>query len=295
MMQPRSAVALVLVTVISAALVAVLTAAPGALAGETTSYVAVGDSYTAGPGIPHPVADPLGCWRSDHNHPHLVARARGWALGDASCSGATTSHLTGPQPVLGGPNPPQLDALDAHVDVVTIQIGGNDIGFGEIIQRCTSLVPLGAPCRGSYTRDGNDEISRRITATGPKVAAVLAEARRRAPDAQLLVLGYPSILPDAGPGCWPVMPITHGDVPYLRDKHKELNAMLASQAAAAGATYVDLYELSVGHDACQPPETRWVEPLVPLSPAASYHPNALGMRRTADIVLAALAGEGVMP
>lgn len=284
--------------VLAVALVVLALALPAAakvLAGETVSYVALGDSYTAGPGIPHLVPDPLGCWRSDRNHPHLVAQARGWVLRDASCSGATTSDLAVPQPVLGGPNPPQLDALDVDVDVVTIQIGGNDIGFGEILQRCMTLLPLWSSCRSFYTAGGTDEISRRIAATAPKVGAVLAEARRRSPVARLIVLGYPSILPDAQPGCWPLLPMAPGDVPYLRDKHKELNAMLASQAGAAGAGYVDLYQPSVGHDACQLPGTRWVEPLVPISPAAAYHPNALGMRRTADAVLAALAREGLVP
>lgn len=291
---PKSMVARTLLAMTTVVLAVALPAAPAALAGHTETYVALGDSYTAGPGVPHPVPEPLGCWRSDRNHARVAAQARGSLLRDASCSGATTSHLSASQPVLGGPNPPQLDTLGAEVGVVSIQIGGNDIGFGEIIHRCTSAVPLGAPCQSFYTRGETDEISRRISETAPKVGAVLAEARRRAPAARLLVLGYPSILPDDRPGCWPVIPIAPGDVPYLRNKHKELNAMLAAQAAAAGATYVDLYGPSIGHDACQVPGTRWVEPLVPLS-AASYHPNALGMRRTADVVLAALASEALVP
>jgi hypothetical protein len=60
----------------------------------------MGDSYTAGPGIPNQMLDPLGGWRSDANYPHLVARARGSALRDVSCSGAETKDLGSPQPVL---------------------------------------------------------------------------------------------------------------------------------------------------------------------------------------------------
>ena len=254
-----------------------------------TSYVAVGDSYTGGPLIPNQLPDPPGCWRSDRNYPHLVAAARGDVLRDRSCSGAATEDLTSPQPVLGGPNPPQLGALDGEVDQVTVQIGGNDIGFSEILQRCTALLPLGTPCRDLYTHGGVDEISRRIAATAPKIGAVLAEARRRSPAARIFVVGYPAILPEVQPGCWPLMPIAPGDVPYLRDKEKELNAMLADQAAAADATYVDAYGPSVGHDACQPPGVRWVEPLVPLSLAAPVHPNALGMQAMAAAVLEAMA------
>ena len=254
------------------------------------SYVAMGDSFTAGPAIPIQLSDPLGCWRSDSNYPHLVALARGSALRDRSCSGADTNDLSSPQSVFGGTNPPQLDALDRGVGTVSLQIGGNDIGFSEILQRCLAILPLGTPCRDHYTAGGVDEISRRIAATGPKVAAALSEAVRRSPGARLFVVGYPAILPEVQPGCWPVMPITPGDAPYLRDKEKELNAMLAAQAAAAGATYVDVYGPSIGHDACQLPGFRWVEPVVPLSPAAPVHPNALGMQAMAAVLLEAMAG-----
>ena len=66
--------------------------------------------------------------------------------------------------------------------------------------------------------------------------------------------------------------------------------MLAAQAAAAGATYVDVYGPSLGHDACQLPGIRWVEPVVPLSPAAPVHPNALGMQGMAAVLLDVMAG-----
>ena len=264
--------------------------APERTVARVVRYVALGDSYTAGPLIPNQRPDPLGCLRSDRNYPHLVADGVGATLRDVSCSGAATADLSAPQDVVGEDNRPQLDALDPGVGTVSIQIGGNDIGFSEILQRCSSPVPLGTPCRDHYTRAGTDEIRRRITATGPKVAAALTEIRRRSPDARAFVVGYPAILPEVAAGCWPVMPITAGDVPYLRDKERELNAMLATQAAAAGATYVDLYGPSVGHDACQLPGVRWIEPLVPLSPAMPVHPNALGMRGMATVLLGAFAG-----
>ena len=261
---------------------------PAASAAVET-YVSMGDSYTAGPGIPIQLLDPPGCLRSDQNYPHLVARARGSVLRDPSCSGATTRELASPQSTSLGVNPPQLDRLDATVTVVSLQIGGNDIGFSEIIQRCAAPLPFGTPCRDRYAPGGVDEISRRIAVTAPKVGAALAETARRAPQARRLVVGYPAILPESGWGCWPTMPVAPGDVSYLRDKEKELNAMLASQAAAAGATYVDVYGPSIGHDACKLPGVRWVEPYVPTAPAAPVHPNALGMQGMAAVVAGALS------
>ena len=256
---------------------------------KVETYVSMGDSYTAGPLIPNQLPDPPGCLRADHNYPHLVSGARGSVLRDPSCSGATTRDLSAPQMTNFGVNRPQLDRLDATVTIVSLQIGGNDIGFSEILQRCVAAIPLGTPCRDIYAPGRIDEISRRIDATAPKVAAALAETVRRAPGARTFVVGYPAILPETGWGCWPTMPVAPGDVAYLRDKEKELNAMLAAQAAVAGATYVDLYGPSIGHDACQLPGLRWVEPYVPLAPAAPVHPNALGMQRMARVVAAAMS------
>jgi lysophospholipase L1-like esterase len=255
-------------------------------------YVALGDSYVAGPLIPAPTGQPVGCLRSDHDYPSLVrAGLRSATLTDVSCGGATTEDMTAPQPVTGGANRPQLGALTGRTALVTLGIGGNDIGFGEIITSCaarSSTQPLGAACRDFYHQGGRDQLADRIARTAPKVAAVLHEIDKRAPRAKVLVVGYPTILPDSGPGCYPIVPFSAGDVAYLRATEKALNAMLADQAARAGAVFVDTYRPSIGHDICQLPGTKWVEGLVPTAPAAPVHPNALGMRHSANQVLAAL-------
>lgn len=249
------------------------------------SYVALGDSFTAGPLIPLQTLDPLGCLRSDHSYPHLVAPATGLpAFRDVSCSGADTGDMFNPQGVTPGPNPPQLDALDAGTSLVTLGIGGNDIGFSEIIESCLALLPWQTPCQDRYTAGGVDELSARIAATAPKVATVLDAIHERSPEAEVLVVGYPAVVPDTGTGCWPVMPIGWSDVSYLRAKHKELNAMLATQAGAHDATFVDVYTPSIGHDACQSVLVRWVEPIIPTQLAAPVHPNALGMAGMAGVV-----------
>jgi hypothetical protein len=102
------------------------------------------------------------------------------------------------------------------------------------------------------------------------------------------VLGYPAILPNSGGGCWPKMPITSSDVGYLRTKEQQLNAMIAAQAAARGAKYVDVYTPSIGHDACSDRDTRWIEPVIPTHLAAPVHPNATGEQGMARAVRAAM-------
>jgi lysophospholipase L1-like esterase len=269
------------------AVIAALVAATPAAA----DYVALGDSYAAGPLIPLQIA-PYGCLKSSSNYAHLAAPKLGQpAFRDASCSGAETEDMTAPQGVTPGPNPPQFDSLDADTQVVTFNIGGNDIGFTSIAENCLSTSPTGTYCKADYVHDGRDEISDRIAATAPKVAAVIQGIRARAPQARIFAVNYAAIFPERGSlGCWPQLPVADGDIAYLREKQKELNAMIAAQAAANGAGLIDWYRASIGHDACKPPLIRWVEPLVPANAAAPAHPNLFGMIGAAKLVVAAAAG-----
>jgi lysophospholipase L1-like esterase len=265
-----------------------VTTAAGA---QTKSYVALGDSYTAGPIIATQLQDPVGCFRSDHNYPHLVAAAlQVRVFRDASCSGAGTDDMTAPQDVTPGPaNRPQFDRLDNSTRVVTVGIGGNDIGFEEIIRACATADRSSTPCQDRYLRGSHDEIKDRIAKTGPKIGKVLEGIRKRAPKARIFVVNYLSILPETGSGCWPQVPFADADVPYLRAKQHELNAELAKQARSRKARLVDAFKASIGHDACQPSGVRWVEPIIGFSGAAPVHPNQLGMECTAVAALAVIS------
>ncbi|HKH41910.1 MAG TPA: SGNH/GDSL hydrolase family protein [Solirubrobacterales bacterium] len=276
------------------ALLAVLTVTIAAWAAAATAradnYVSLGDSYVAGPFIPNPTL-PLGCLKSDHNYPHLAASGVGLPLRDPSCSGAKTDHMTQPQNVdPDGPNPPQFNSLAADTRVVSLTIGGNDIGFSEVAQSCITYNPFSSPCRNKYNSGGVDQIHNRIVATAPKVAAVLQVIRARSPSARVFVVNYPAIFPETGNGCWPQMPISFSDAPYLRAKEQELNQMLATQAAANGATLVSWYSASIGHDACKSSSVRWVEPLVPGNTAAPIHPNRAGMQGAANVLVSSVSG-----
>lgn len=254
------------------------------------NYVALGDSYVSGPLIP---AQSGGlCLRSDQNYPSLTAAALGYSLTDASCSGSTTVEMDNPQTDLGITiNAPELDSVTSGTNLVTLGIGGNDIGFINIIETCAgeSLTsPFGDPCTQHYTAGGTDQLAATVQATGPKVGAVLQQIHEIDPHATVYVVGYPDILPEVGNGCWPIVPIAFGDVAYLRQTEKELNQMLADEASVNGATYVDTYTPTIGHDVCQAIGTKWIEGLVPTSPAAPFHPNAQGEAAMAKALEAAI-------
>ncbi|MFF7209687.1 SGNH/GDSL hydrolase family protein [Streptomyces sp. NPDC008238] len=250
-------------------------------------HVALGDSYASGPLIPDQVD--AACLRSSHNYPSLVAARTHARLSDVSCSGATTAQMTAPQ----GSAPPQLDALGRGTDLVTLSIGGNDIGFSAVIATCAGVTasdPAGAPCRAHFTGGGHDQLAERVAQTAPKVATVIRDIHRRSPHARVVVVGYPDLFPDDGSACTSAsVPFAAGDFSYLRDTEKTLNSMLAAQARKGGATYVDTYTPTVGHDMCAPTGTRWIESLAPATPAAPAHPNALGEQAMAGAVLRTVA------
>lgn len=271
----------------AAATIGVLAATPASA--NAAYWVGLGDSFAAGPLIPSQTLEPLGCLRSARNYARLASAQLGVSLKDASCSGAKTAEMTTPQETHAGTNAPQLNAIGADTRIVSLQIGGNDIGFSDILTNCQTANPFGRPCQDKYVKGGVDELRARIAATAPKLAAVLAAIKART-TARILILNYEAILPSSGFGCWPQVPMAWADVPYVRGIQLELNAMIAREASKAGARLVDAYTASLGKDACTSAGTRWVEPLVPGNAAAPFHPNARGMQGVAGPVAAAAAG-----
>jgi len=255
------------------------------------SMVALGDSYTAGGLLPlDTTAVPPGCLRSTKAYPVLVATALKARLTDVSCTNAGVKEMTEAQKTYLGTNPPQLSALGPGDSLVLMTLGGDDMGFLNVLQTCMKLSvtdPWGSPCEAHYTKGGTDQLAAKVKAEAPRIAKVLGEIAAAAPHARILLVGYPDLFPMSG-GCWPAVPITDGDVAYLRGIEKQMNAMLAADAKAAGATYVDTFTPTIGHDFCKPESVRDVEGLVPGSATLPFHPNNRGQSAIASAVLKAL-------
>ncbi|UBU13129.1 SGNH/GDSL hydrolase family protein [Nonomuraea gerenzanensis] len=252
-------------------------------------YVALGDSAAAGPLVPNQIH--LGCLRSDRNYPRLTAQAIGAAtFRDATCSGAETEDMYQPQSTELGDVPPQLDALSPDTTLVTVQIGANDVGLTDFIEDCLNLLPppIGDACNDDYNVGGQDKWRVDTDALRPHLLTLVSDIRARAPQARIFMVGYGTYA--RRDGCYPRVPIIRADANYIRATLMYFNQMLAEQAAAAGVGFIDLQTPSVGHDPCASAGTRWIEPYVPASPAAPFHPNAAGMRGFAAAVTAAVTG-----
>lgn len=264
-------------------------AAPAAAALRFQRYVALGDSYAAIADLTKLHGTP-GCYRSTNNYPSILAAALPVAtFVDVSCSSATTAHMTTAQSTGLGTNPPQFNSLTADTDLVTVTVGANDFGFQDVAITCGTLSvtdALGNPCQRYYTSGGTDKLAARIAQLTPKVSAVISGIQQRSPRAKIVVIGYLLLMPPTK-GCWPTVPIAVGDVPYVNGLQAKIDDLLASQAAAIGATSVNPKDV-VGHDSCKLPGIRWVEPVLPAAPTTPFHPNALGARNAAQLILTAL-------
>ncbi|MCR6484744.1 SGNH/GDSL hydrolase family protein [Amycolatopsis sp. OK19-0408] len=283
---------------VAPALAMLALAAPASASTAYHEYVALGDSWTADVFVTFPPTTehtPLDCAQSTSDYPHEVAGALGVeTFRDASCGGATTTDFTQPQKLpLGGTNAPQFDRLTPSTDLVTVGIGGNDIGLASAVTKCLNLLPI-STCKAKFTAGGIDQLENAITATEPKIATSLQAIQERSPNARILLVNYLAGLPASGKGCWPVIPVADGDIAYLQEKFRHMNAMLARVAAANDVELVDTYTPTVGHDACQAPTVRYVEGLIPVSVsnplllAFPFHPNGAGAAAQSEIVLDAV-------
>jgi lysophospholipase L1-like esterase len=238
-------------------------------------YVAMGSSFAAGPGIaPFEASAPARCAQSTRNYAHQLAAKRGLALTDVSCSGATTANVLGPW----GELPAQIDAVTPETRLVTLTVGGNDIGYiGGLI---------GASCRSR----GEKVCQAEMTATEADYAALktammrlASEIKARAPKAKIVFVEYPAVLPPAG--VCAATPLAESTADAARIKAARLVAITREVARASGAIALAISDLSTGHDACatQP----WMAGY-PAPGAAPYHPNLTAMTAIAEALDKAL-------
>jgi lysophospholipase L1-like esterase len=248
---------LILAAVCALAGAAVAVASPAGAATESApragSYVALGDSYSAGVGA-GPYLDAT-CLRSNNSYAPLLAQAlRTRAFSFQACSGATTADVLANQ----------LAALRHSTTLVTISIGGNDIGFSAGIGACVQGTD--EQCAGAVA--AAEQVA--TTVLPARLDSVYAQIRAKAPHAKLLVLGYPHLV-ELTPDCAAVPSLTLARRTLLNEAGDVLAGVIAKQARKAGATFVDVRQVFAGHAVCS--ADPWINGLVA---DGAFHPNAAG-------------------
>jgi len=256
-------------------------------AGSGAEYVALGDSYTSGAGI-SPVADQA-CGRSEVDYPSLVAKAmKITSYADRSCWGATTDHLAHAQhDRLVQLNDPQLDAVGQRTRLVTLGIGLNDDGAASgLLAVC--LTPAGGrptPACESYLAEPQSAVEAALTKVADHVRTAVATIAEKAPEARIVLVGYPQLLPATG-GCADRLPIPDAMISRLREGLRFVNEAWRQVAHDTGATYIDTYALSQGHDVCS--DSAWIHGVANDGTATPLHPFAAYHQAVADAIVGVL-------
>ncbi|TQS44002.1 SGNH/GDSL hydrolase family protein [Cryptosporangium phraense] len=241
--------------------------------------VALGSSFAAGPGIP-PVVD-AAAGRSGANYAHLFADAIGARLTDLTVSGATTATvLDQPQRVGRTTFPPQLSGVPEDADLVTVTVGGNDLGY---LQTMLRLAWANQFQRRWWTRAAGNRLARGpVPVADPDIVvggltAIVDAVHERAPGARVVLVDYLTLLEEKT-----VPPFTDVQHRALRALGRRVSGAFAVAAQATGAGLVQASVLSAGHGVgtAEP----WVNGFVPSTRRATsaFHPNAAGMRAIAD-------------
>ncbi|MCV7014751.1 SGNH/GDSL hydrolase family protein [Mycolicibacterium madagascariense] len=241
----------------------------------------------AGPGIrPRASGAPLAAGRSAGNYAHLVARQLSHDLVDVTFSGATTANvLTERQHGA----PPQVSALTGAEDLVTVTIGGNDVGYVPYLVAAglpawvRSVPVVGRAVRGQLDVAARDAA---LAAVGESLRTVGRELRRRAPTARVLFVDYLTLVPPAGTA---EVPFTEEQLHTAQRISDTLEQLTAAAAADTGCELVRAGDAGRAHHPWSdaPWTTRFGLPL-PGRPAP-LHPNAAGMRAVADLIIGQLA------
>jgi len=253
--------------------------------GSYDNYYALGDSYSAGDGAP-PYNGVSGCYRSTKVYSYLLGNGAPTPTLIA-CSGAVTANIdqTVQNSGLPGTQLGQLLSSPRGNTLITLTIGGNDIGFSSELTRCIT----------SFTSCKSDQsaIAQKITDLQSRLVQVYGELRAAAPGADIIILGYPLLV--ANPSiadCHNVLVyagLGAGEMTMIRTLATQLDNVIIAAANQAGVSNASqqVIQAFAGHEACTKDQSQeWINEIAGLNDALhdSFHPNSTGYQAMASAV-----------
>jgi len=221
----------------------------------TVNYVALGDSYSSGVGAGDYIGSSGSCDRSPNAYSALWADAHHPAsYKSVACSGAKTSDVVADQ----------LSALSSSTTLVSITVGGNDEGFSSIMEDC---ILDGTSTCVSEINAAKADAQAHLPA---KLAGVYNGIRAKAPNAHVVVLGYPDFY-DLTKSCVGISQTSRTAIDGGIDL---LDSIIRTAATSAGFSYGDVRGAFAGHEICD--SNRWLHSLNFWDITESYHPTADG-------------------
>jgi lysophospholipase L1-like esterase len=251
----RLRIALFAAATACAAAVPLMFAATPASAQTGVNYVALGDSYASGVGAGSYSGG--SCDRSANAYPQLWANAHpGTAFTFVACSGATTTDVINSQ----------LSALSSATNLVSVTIGGNDVGFENVMITC--VLGSTGDCVSAVDQAENEA----STQLPGELNTLFADISADAPSARVVVTGYPEFYDlSKSSGC---IGLSTTDRTDLNQGAGVLDSQIQAAAARYGFTYADVRPEFTGHQICD--SSSWLYSVDWFDLGDSYHPTASG-------------------
>lgn len=269
-------------------------------------YVAMGDSYSSGEGawdyeegtdfddrddlwpFNDDEEDHNRCHRSGHAYSQVLAGANDFSGGTTfvACSGAEIPDLGADNDTQTGEDP-QLEALDDDVSLVTMSMGGNDLGFADVVKDCIVNGARGVGFMATCQEKHDQRIEDRLPGLRDELVAEYRRIRELAPHARIVVVGYPPLFVDDPEDSYGDLLFAEDQV-WMNEQAAELNAMLREAAREAGVEFVDPTDAFRGHGIGS--DDPWINDLdlggpgLMIADPSSFHPNAAGHQALADLV-----------
>lgn len=234
---------------------------------EPFVYVALGDSYSAGDGAAPYDPEPERCRRSAAAWPRRLATdSRQIAsIRQLACSGARITHVVDGWPSRGL-RAQVPDEPDPTVTLVTITVGGNDIGFGDIVASCFVY---------RCPKPDSAEVVAQLDALRDSLEDDLWPALAAAyPNARLVHVGYPRLTPPNGTAPQGCLWLSGGDQTAAAGIVDALNQVIWEVAEEHDALYLDVADAFEGHEMCT--DRPWVNGVSIGRDSGNAHPNAAG-------------------
>ena len=242
-----------------------------ASARSAVAYVALGDSYSSGVGAGSYIGFSGSCDQSTKAYPALWDNASQPAsYVSEACSGATTATVLSSQ----------LSPLSAATTLVSITVGGNDVGFSSVMQTCV-LLPTSS-CVSAVQH------AESLTATQlpGELDSVLSAIHADAPNARVVVLDYPELYDlSRSSSC---VGLSRTDRTDLNQGAVQLDSQIQAAAARHGDVFADVRGAFSGHEICD--SGSWLHSVNILNVTESYHPTAAGQSGAYEPVFSAAAG-----
>jgi lysophospholipase L1-like esterase len=234
-------------------------------------YVALGDSYSSGVGAGSYIGSSGSCDRSTNAYPALWDTANQPAsYVSEACSGATTATVLSSQ----------LSALSTATTLVSITVGGNDVGFSSVMETCV----LGST--SSCVSAVNHAEALTASQLPGELDSVLSAISADAPNARVVVLDYPDLYDlNKSSSC---IGLSTTDRTDLNQGADQLDSQIQAAAARHGDVFADVRGYFTGHEICD--SGSWLHSVNFLDVSESYHPTASGQSGAYEPVFSANAG-----